>query len=113
KGGVWRIVSFRLRPKEGSAMRRSLSKPLILGLGVALAGGLCVAGLTAQPPGRGGFPKGPPGPPADAQLMTVRGTVREFTKAPMGEVDGLVLSDGTWVHWPPHLQDRFTAIAAK
>jgi hypothetical protein len=44
---------------------------------------------------------------------TVRGTVREFTNAPRGEVDGFVLDDGTVVHWPPHLQDRFTAIVAK
>jgi hypothetical protein len=31
----------------------------------------------------------------------------------MGEVNGLILTDGTWVHWPPHLQGRFTAIAAR
>src|SRR5207244_7710113 len=45
--------------------------------------------------------------------MTVRGTVKEFTTAPRGEVDGLMLSDGTWVHWPPHLEGRFKDIAAR
>jgi hypothetical protein len=45
--------------------------------------------------------------------MTVRGTVREVTTAPKGEVDGLILNDGTWVHWPPHLQGRFKDIAGK
>ena len=22
--------------------------------------------------------------------------------------DGVILTDGTWVHWPPHLEDRFS-----
>ena len=91
-------------------MRRA--SRLILGLvGGALAVGLCATDLPAQPP----RPKGPPPPPAatTADFRTVRGTVREYTKAPMGEVDGVVLADGTWVHWPPHLQDRFTVIAAR
>ena len=47
-------------------------------------------------------------PPRDADAGTVRGTVKRFTTAPMGETDGAVLEDGTWLHWPPHLQDRFT-----
>ena len=36
-----------------------------------------------------------------------------MTTAPMGEVDGAVLDDGTVIHWPPHLADRFTAIIAR
>src|SRR5437867_4435056 len=44
---------------------------------------------------------------------TVRGTVESFTTAPKGEVDGMELSDGTVVHWPPHLEKRFTAIVAR
>jgi len=31
----------------------------------------------------------------------------------MGEVDGATLDDGTVIHWPPHLADRFTAVIAK
>jgi hypothetical protein len=54
-----------------------------------------------------------PGGPANADQRTVRGKVQNFTTAPAGEVDGLILNDGTWVHWPPHLADRFTAIVAK
>src|SRR6266516_2312867 len=51
-------------------------------------------------------------PPAAAgAVSTVRGTVDRMTTAPLGEVDGAVLDDGTWLHWPPHMQDRFTAIA--
>jgi hypothetical protein len=94
-------------------MRRSFPTRFILGL--ALAGGLCAACLMAQPPGpgRGKGPKGRVGPPPGAEFVTVRGTVKEFTTAPRGEVDGLTLGDGTWVHWPPHLQDRFKDIAAR
>jgi hypothetical protein len=44
---------------------------------------------------------------------TVKGKVRAFTEAPKGEKDGMVLSDGTVVHWPPHLADRFTAVVKK
>jgi hypothetical protein len=49
-------------------------------------------------------------PPSDADTSTVRGRIERFTTAPMGEVDGAVLDDGTCLHWPPHMQDRFTAI---
>ncbi len=42
----------------------------------------------------------PPAPPA-AESKTVRGAVKSFTTAPMGEVDGAVLDDGTVIHWPP------------
>ena len=50
---------------------------------------------------------------ADAQrgdLETVKGTVKGFTEAPKGEIDGMALSDGTVVHWPPHLERLFTTI---
>src|SRR5438067_1723113 len=49
-------------------------------------------------------------PPGTGDTSTVRGKVDRFTTAPMGEVDGAVLDDGTWLHWPPHLQDRFKDI---
>jgi hypothetical protein len=83
-------------------MRQLFPRRISLGLGVLVAGGLWAAYAAAQPPG----------PPRDAEFMTVRGTVRRFTTAPKGEVDGLILSDGKWVHWPPHLQDRFKDLAA-
>src|SRR5947209_953642 len=52
-------------------------------------------------------------PPRDGKLETVRGVVQRFTTAPKGDVDGAILDDGTWVHWPPHLADRMTALIAK
>jgi hypothetical protein len=31
----------------------------------------------------------------------------------MGEVDGAILDDGTVIHWPPHLADRFSTLVAR
>jgi hypothetical protein len=45
-----------------------------------------------------------------AATTTVRGTVKALTTAPMGEKDGIMLEDGTWLHWPPHLEDQFADI---
>ena len=39
--------------------------------------------------------------------------MRSLTTAPMGEIDGAVLDDGTVIHWPPHLADRFSAIVTR
>ncbi|WP_155951284.1 hypothetical protein [Rhizobium mesoamericanum] len=48
-----------------------------------------------------------PSPPItiqDAQqLPAFRGTVAQYTLSPRGDVDGLILTDGTEVHLPPHL----------
>jgi hypothetical protein len=46
-------------------------------------------------------------PPDDEQATEVRGNVQRMTTAPRGEIDGAVLDNGTWLHWPPHMQDRF------
>lgn len=49
-------------------------------------------------------------PPAAFAKREIEGKVERITTAPLGEIDGAVLEDGTWVHWPPHMQDRFRAI---
>jgi hypothetical protein len=94
-------------------MRRQFLNRYTLGLGALIVGVLCVGSSEAQPPGKGKGPKGRPGPPIDAEFMTLRGTVQEITKAPKGEMDGLVLSDGKRIHWPPHMQNRFKELAVK
>ena len=38
-----------------------------------------------------------------AQLPATKGTVKQYTLTPRGDVDGLILSDGTEVKLPPHL----------
>jgi hypothetical protein len=44
---------------------------------------------------------------------TIKGKVKAYTEAPKGEPDGVELDDGTVVHWPPHLGERFAAVATK
>jgi hypothetical protein len=60
-------------------------------------------------------PQGPGRRPrvAVADSRSVQGTIERLTVAPMGEVDGAVLDNGTVIHWPPHLADRFAAIVAR
>ena len=38
-----------------------------------------------------------------SQLPETRGTIRQYTLTPRGDVDGLILTDGTEVKLPPHL----------
>ncbi len=38
-----------------------------------------------------------------SQLPETRGTVKQYTLTPRGDVDGLILTDGTEVNLPPHL----------
>jgi hypothetical protein len=74
----------------------------------------------ARGPGRrrGPVPPPPPGPRQVGRVGTdaagtLQGTVQRLTTAPMGEVDGAVLDDGTVIHWPPHLADRFSAVVMR
>ncbi len=56
-------------------------------------------------------PPPPPGSPPLAwqQSMTIGGTVTRFTLTPRGDLDGLILGDGTQVHVPPHLSAELAA----
>src|SRR3954468_523169 len=58
---------------------------------IALASGAAVYAQTA----------GPLWDPA--QLPATKGTVKQYTLTPRGDVDGLILSDGTEIKLPPHL----------
>jgi hypothetical protein len=64
------------------------------------------------PPGAAGPPP-PPAPPAAAynyaQLTVTQGTVQRFTPTPIGEIDGLILADGTEIHVPPHLTSQLAS----
>ncbi len=71
-------------------------------LGLPAAAGLLLffvlAEIKAQPPDAA---------QATEAATEARGTVQRMTTAPRGEIDGAVLDNGTWLHWPPHMQDRF------
>ncbi|HEY4309665.1 MAG TPA: hypothetical protein VGN12_09470 [Pirellulales bacterium] len=41
---------------------------------------------------------------------SVRGEIKSFTTAPKGETDGAMLTDGSYIHWPPHVGERIAAI---
>lgn len=51
--------------------------------------------------------------PRGGEERTVQGRVESLTTAPMGEVDGARLDDGTTIHWPPHLADRFGRVISR
>jgi hypothetical protein len=73
-------------------------KPALLLGGAVFAVG---AGAFAQKPP---LPDANPAPLYDAQqLPTQRGQVQQFTLTPRGDIDGLILTDGTEVKTPPHL----------
>lgn len=59
------------------------------------------------------FSEGKAQPPGLAEARTAQGKVQSLTSAPMGEIDGAVLDDGTVIHWPPHLADRFSAVVTR
>jgi hypothetical protein len=92
-------------------MQRDVLKRWFFALGLFALSGAMAACLMAQPPaprgkdGKKGMPEG--------EFRTVQGTVKEFTSVPKGETDGLILNNGSWVHWPPHLADRFKAVVEK
>ncbi|WP_428376551.1 hypothetical protein [Lichenicoccus sp.] len=76
-------------------------KPYLVPLAVVLlagAGGLAAAQVIAQ---QGGYDPG--------QLPAFHGTVQQYDLTPRGDVDGVLLADGTEVHFPPHLGLQVTA----
>ena len=73
----------------------SRTKTMLLAATV-LAGGLAgAAGIAAAQPTYD-----------PAQLPEVKGKVAQYTLTPRGDVDGLILADGTEVHLPPHLSTQ-------
>ncbi len=77
-----------------------------------MAGALAMGGVLvnatgpaqAQPAGRGGPATAPLYDPA--QLPQFKGKVAQYSLTPMGEVDGLILADGTEVHVPPFVSTQ-------
>jgi hypothetical protein len=84
-------------------------KPLRFLMTVTTACCASVGFANAQP-----APTPPNGPPPAAgapfydlqQLPSTKGTVSRYTLTPRGDVDGLILADGTEVHFPPHLSTQ-------
>lgn len=77
---------------------------LTLVISALLLSGLAFA-QPVPPPPRGDAPPRP----ADATPAAIDGTVKQFLLAPRGEVEGLLLNDGTQVAVPPHLRDALSS----
>jgi hypothetical protein len=99
----WRLSENDNKTKGGEPMSRLSRIPNIANwvgkraLWIAGAGALLLVGgwavIRAQQPA--------------TPLSTTHGVVQSFTTSPRGAVDGAVLDNGTRLHWPPHMQDRF------
>lgn len=72
---------------------------------------LAVAGGVMTLPRGNALAKPRPAPRERSESTSVEGRVKSLTTAPKGETDGAVLEDGTVLHWPPHLEDRFADVA--
>jgi hypothetical protein len=64
------------------------------------------------PPRRGRGPGGPP-PPAQAiaSTTTIQGSVRSLSYGPAGDVNGVILDQGTEVHVPPDQANQLNSLA--
>lgn len=77
--------------------------------------GLLALALAAFARGAGAQPPPPPGPgwalppPPYAAPLQVTGEVAHMSLTPRGDVDGVILADGTLVHTPPHLGPQLIA----
>ena len=46
-------------------------------------------------------------------MVTVTGTITRFSVAPLGEMNGFKLDNGTTVHFPPHTGSKLVALLKK
>ncbi len=65
--------------------------------------------IVDNPPSLGRPPPPPPGS-VPRQPLSATGTIRVLTRGKQSEINGLVLSDGTFVHFPPAAGVQFAAL---
>ena len=88
-------------------MRSQWKSTLIGGAAILALSTAALAQTPPQPPGDQPPPAAGPAPPDDRQQLPVqRGQVRQFTLTPRGDIDGLILTDGTEIKTPPHLSTQ-------
>jgi hypothetical protein len=80
-------------------------KFVVAALAIALIPAACTFAQVPPPP-----PPGVAPPPAygNATAPIVTGRITKFLINPNGDVDGLLLGDGTQVNFPPHLSAALT-----
>ena len=69
-----------------------------------------VAPPPPPPPPRGRWRPAPPGPGAQGSRTTISGVVRDFNYGP-GGLDGIILNQGTVVHFPPEYSSQVSSAA--
>ena len=78
--------------------------------GTAILASIATGAMAQHPPMEmHGAKHGPMGLGANfdpAQLPEIKGVVGQYTLTPWGEVDGMILADGTEVQLPPHLSSQ-------
>src|SRR4051794_2879614 len=62
---------------------------------------LATTALAQMPP--------PPAPTSYGQQADIQGIVKAFTMTPVGDLEGMILTDGTEIHVPPHLSMQLAA----
>ena len=78
---------------------------------VALA--MCWVGTQAASAQQPASPPAPGIATEPQKSITVTGSVRHFTHAATGDVDGFVLDDGTTIHFPAYLSRQVTALVSE
>ena len=82
-----------------------LATALVLGAGVVPGAGVAMAQMPGPMGARGGASAAAP-VYDPAQLPQIKGIVAQYSLTPQGEVDGLILADGTEVHVPPFVSTQ-------
>ncbi len=96
-------------------MRRTYRAALLAATLLASAGGglafaqAVTPAPTAPAPARAPAPANQGSVYDPAQLPLIQGKVAQYDLTPRGDVDGLILDDGTEVHFPPHLGTQVVA----
>ena len=79
-------------------------------IGAIAIGPATLAQAPAPPPAPQAVAPPPASPAGNSnQLLETRGTVQRFTLTPIGELDGVILTDDTEVHLPPHLTTQLAS----
>jgi hypothetical protein len=99
-GGIKVAECFGRGTTRRRAMRRLVIAGVFVSFSILLAAGGIVSAQT----------QGAQAGKAKDEFKTVRGDVAEFTMGPDEIINGLVLKDGTRVHWPEEITFRFTQI---
>ena len=66
-----------------------------------------IASALAQAPATSPLP--PPASAPGGQKVDISGTVKAFTLTPVGDIEGIILTNGFEIHVPPHLTEQVAA----